>query len=226
MKLFGRLKLPAIIRRTQSPALLAPLRLLIETRAEGASPDEILRSIGKLERTTEGLDPASDAKIARKLNDLGVCHGLLGDSKKGVSVLRRFAAAPEDATPESGPGYAPKILGSVCFNRGVLEARHHRAGAAAWFNRALALNRKDDGALSCLGALHLWNGHHEKAVTTLREALKLNPDAVEAHFNLAVACERLSKQSEARDHFQTFLVLAKQRGVHLAQQQMAEKALA
>lgn len=58
------------------------------------------------------------------------------------------------------------------------------------------------------GVKHYEQGHWDVAQDHFIKALAVNPDLVEAHYNLALALDKLGQHGEATNHFQKALDLA------------------
>ncbi len=58
------------------------------------------------------------------------------------------------------------------------------------------------------GIKHYNKGHWDKAEQHFREAVKADNDLAEAHYNLALALDKLGQHREAADHFGQALKLA------------------
>jgi Tfp pilus assembly protein PilF len=50
-------------------------------------------------------------------------------------------------------------------------------------------------------------GQLNEARQQLRLATRIDPDYADAHYNLAVVCEKMNAESEARDHWNVYLKL-------------------
>ena len=47
----------------------------------------------------------------------------------------------------------------------------------------------------------------QEALAHYQEAIRLKPDYADAHYNLAIVCEKMNAESEARDHWSVYLKL-------------------
>jgi predicted Zn-dependent protease len=81
------------------------------------------------------------------------------------------------------------------------------AAAREAFEAALALDPDQPEARFNLANLVLENGDLELAVAELRRVLQTAPDFADAHYNLAVALERLGGRAAARAHLEHYLSL-------------------
>ena len=88
-----------------------------------------------------------------------------------------------------------------------LPARRHAAAAREAFEAALALDPDQPEARFNLANLVLEAGDLELAVAELRRVLQATPDFADAHYNLAVALERLGGRAQARAHLEHYLAL-------------------
>ncbi len=81
------------------------------------------------------------------------------------------------------------------------------AAARDAYEAALALDPDQPEARFNLANLVLENGDLELAVAELRRVLQAAPDFADAHYNLAVALERLGGRAAARVHLEQYLSL-------------------
>jgi Flp pilus assembly protein TadD len=81
------------------------------------------------------------------------------------------------------------------------------ASAREAYEAALALDPDQPEARFNLANLVLENGDLELAVAELRRVLQAAPDFADAHYNLAVALERLGGRAAARVHLEQYLSL-------------------
>lgn len=58
------------------------------------------------------------------------------------------------------------------------------------------------------GVAHFEQGHWDAAQDHFLNALAVNPDLAEAHYNIALTLDKLGKHGEATEHFQVALDLA------------------
>lgn len=58
------------------------------------------------------------------------------------------------------------------------------------------------------GVSHYNQGHHDVAEVHFRKAIEVDPSLAVAHFNLALALDKLNKHGEATEHFKKALELA------------------
>ncbi|MCA3014257.1 MAG: tetratricopeptide repeat protein [Myxococcaceae bacterium] len=78
------------------------------------------------------------------------------------------------------------FYGDAQSNKGLIrKLRNDRAGAKAWFIRALRSNQTQAQAANNLGVLLLEDGRLAEAEGLFRQALSVNPDYAEARGNLA-----------------------------------------
>src|SRR5262249_40409872 len=69
--------------------------------------------------------------------------------------------------------------------------------AAEAFSRALWLNREDAASHNGVGVCLLYQGQTDRAVESFRQAVKLQPDRVRYHCDLAAALHELGRENEA-----------------------------
>ena len=75
-------------------------------------------------------------------------------------------------------------------------------GAAEQLLRRMLLQLpRDADALHLLASVVMRQGRHAEAVTLLNEVVALQPQVMEAHFNLGTACLNLGQFQRAADHF-------------------------
>jgi tetratricopeptide (TPR) repeat protein len=94
-------------------------------------------------------------------------------------------------------------------NKGLIRRlRNDRAGAKAWFVRALRNNRHQHQAANNLGVLYLEEGRLAEAESMFLHALEGNPDYAEARSNLAAVHLRQRKFAEAEKAYRQLIISA------------------
>jgi len=90
----------------------------------------------------------------------------------------------------------------IAYEQGDLES------AAEYFQRAVQIEPSNAVALFNLGSTLDDLGRLNEARQQLRLATRLDPDYADAHYNLAIVCEKMNaEESEARDHWSVYLKL-------------------
>lgn len=74
---------------------------------------------------------------------------------------------------------------------------------SAWAGAApLALSDGSNAAMhNAEGIKHYEKGHWKEAYKHFNEAVQANPDAAEAHYNLALALDKMGQHQDAAKHF-------------------------
>jgi tetratricopeptide (TPR) repeat protein len=144
-------------------------------------------------------DPAAAARTAYEWFMEGMRLEAAGgvEEDEGAEACYRKALALD-------PG-----LAAAHTNLGNLAHRRHEPGRAREaFEAALALDPDQPEARFNLANLILEDGGDlELAVAELRRVVQIAPDFADAHYNLAVALERLGGRAQARAHLERYLVL-------------------
>ena len=82
------------------------------------------------------------------------------------------------------------------------------ADDAAGYEKMLEVEPGNARLHEAAAALYLLIGKDDVAIAHLRDAVRLSPDSVESHYNLATALARQQRPEEAEDHFRDTLRLA------------------
>jgi tetratricopeptide (TPR) repeat protein len=121
------------------------------------------------------------------------------------------AVAMEEAKPENAANLYKRILalednpethvnlGTICYNRRDYASaeKHYRAALATVPDYALAM-------FDLANVLDETN-RVEEAIAVYETAVKLSPTYADAHYNLALAYEKLGKNSNALPHWQKYV---------------------
>ena len=126
------------------------------------------------------------------------------------------------------------LLLGVAGSLGIISARRntdYRNDEVLW--RTVVERRPHWRAYSNLGEALQRAGRHSEAIQQHREALRLNPEAPEARYNLALDLERNGELDESISHYRAYLRLRpddvpahNQLGIALAKHGMMEEAIA
>lgn len=140
---------------------------------------------------------ANDPADSAGWNYLGVAFFRMKNFvKANEAYLKALALDPGNAMAYSN-------LGALHLARYVAakdEAMREEAVAA--FNKAIALDAKSVAAYNGRGAAFKFAGQVEAALGDWRKALELNPDFIDAYFNIAVTLLAAGRKAEANDCLQ------------------------
>ncbi|PYE51186.1 Flp pilus assembly protein TadD [Deinococcus yavapaiensis KR-236] len=145
-----------------------------------------------LKRYQENLQGVRDASLLRaSVPDEGVAQGIV--ALEAVAEAR--LADPDKALVALEPAFVHRTTAAEAQNvLGVIHAvLGDEASARASFDRALEIDPRHDRALTNIGNLFLERGELSEAEAYYRRALALNPDAPNAHHNLAVVLRKQKK---------------------------------
>ena len=122
-------------------------------------------------------------ELAEALNNLGVLYDRQGRDTEAIGMLRQ-AAEEFRLEPQGGPGFA-----NAAHNLArLLIAQKRYAAAISYLQDALKSNPPAELSAQlqvALGVAYAESGDSDRAIATLRQAIKSHPDLTEAHFNLA-----------------------------------------
>lgn len=94
-------------------------------------------------------------------------------------------------------------LGQIHRSRGELRL------AIAQFERALEINSRYVPAWNGLGAVRAMSGQHDAALAAFQEVVRLDPNAPQGHFNLALQLDQMNRRDEAVQRYRKFLEIAR-----------------
>ena len=93
--------------------------------------------------------------------------------------------------------------------------RNDLAAAREQWQHAIRIEPNHSLSLNQLGSLAITESRLTDAESYLRRSVKADPNNAEAHFNLALALEKLGRPGDARPHYQRFLEIAPAEYAHL-----------
>lgn len=215
----GRLYRRALVLAPESPEALMGLATLLETTGnpsaardayyrvlelapESPAPRRPLATLAMrsgdhaaaVDHFTRWLEALPDDLEARYL--LGMAHFLGGAHDQAIPVFESILG--------DRPDYLPAVyaLGVVLADR---PAEHTRARSL--LERALDAGWEAANASYLLGRISAEQGHDEAAVAALERALAENRELIDAHYQLALALNRLGRVEEARVRMERFRTL-------------------
>jgi tetratricopeptide (TPR) repeat protein len=129
-----------------------------------------------------------------------MAHLALSEVDEGIDALHKET----ELYPLNVQTY--KVLGRA------LTYLHRPEEALAVWRHVLALDQKDRDAAENVGAILLSSKRYDEAALELEEAVKLNPDIAELHFELANAYVKASKLDYAMPHYHKAIGLSPELG--------------
>jgi len=123
---------------------------------------------------------------------------------------KKIVAAPQYPKPEAKP--SSEIIGDA---KGFYDrARHlHKMGrlkdAKTLYQKALMLDEGHVYALNNLGVIHFQEGDYSEARKNLENAVRLKPEYVDPHYNLACLYAVKGEVKKSLDHLKTAVSLDK-----------------
>jgi tetratricopeptide (TPR) repeat protein len=175
---------------------------------------DIIRIEGEACRFADGQTLKTAGEIIAAGRSLGDCVRILARARDLAPKGRRRivldgagGAALEwesGRTTLEGQGVLPfdESHASVedLFEAAVLaESEGDLAGAARLYDMCARADRRDAIALYNLGNVHLQAKAYDEAILAYARATRRDPDFVEAHYNLALACEAIEQFDRARE---------------------------
>ncbi len=151
------------------------------------------------ERLLEGLT-AKDANSYRAWFDLGFLHNAQGRSEEAIAAYRKAVAAKPDIFESN-------------LNLGLMLARSNNQEAETFLRAATKL-KPADHAEEALWRAWLSLGHvmeaskPEEAAAAYHEAIRLQPNSVDAHLSLGSVLERQKDEKGAEEQYRRVLVSA------------------
>jgi Flp pilus assembly protein TadD len=179
-----------------------------------------LRAANELKKAGKPAEAIAEAEAARKLFppyiEEGNPYELLAEIYEEQG--QKDKAATELMAWRLQRGRDPKTFKKLAE---LLEASGRRKEAIQTLEEALQVSMYDVGIHERLGSWHLEEGNAKEAVREYRAALSLNPaDRAEAHYQLAMAYQKLADARNARREILSALEIAP--GYRPAQQLLLE----
>ena len=97
----------------------------------------------------------------------------------------------------------------------MLKARHY-AQAAVLLERADRLEPGKGSIIEALARAYYNSGQHDRAATTFRALIEIDPSAAYGHFGLGQSLKQLGQRDEARLHLRLAVALAPDSKVYLS----------
>lgn len=140
---------------------------------------------------------ANDAADSANWNYLGVAFFRMKNFGKAYEAYEKALALD----PQNAMVYAN--LGALFLARYVAAKDETlREEAVGAFNKAIELDAKSVAAYNGRGAAFKFTGQVEAALADWRKVLELQPDFIDAHFNIAVTLIAVGRKVEANDYLQ------------------------
>jgi len=120
--------------------------------------------------------------------NIGRCAVQEGDMARARTVLEKALAL------------SPKLARANFFYAKVLRADGNYEGAAARLRIVLAQYPRDRVAINDLGRILFLQRKYDEAVKTLRSVLAIDPEDLQAHYNLMLCYNGLGQEKLAKEH--------------------------
>lgn len=164
-----------------------------------------LEDLHQYDQALPALEKAANLAPERRgyLRDLAQIQMHFGRLKDARQSLNRAAALPE-----ADPGVLV-LLAQIDLEEGL--SGEKLGGAEKLLHRALELDGKYPPAHRSLGTLYTRRGEHEKAVKSLKQAIRYDPSDGQALFELGRALIRTGRKQEGEYYVKGFQLLSEAR---------------
>jgi tetratricopeptide (TPR) repeat protein len=125
--------------------------------------------------------------------NIGRCAVLEGDMQRARSVLEKALAI------------APNLARANFFYAKVLRSDGNYNGAAARLRMVLAQYPRDRVALNDLGRILFLQRKYDEAVKVLQSVLTIDPEDLQAHYNLMLCYNGLGNEKLAKEHQERYM---------------------
>src|ERR1035437_9167769 len=113
--------------------------------------------------------------------------------------------APARTVLEKAPALSPELAPGEFFYAKVLRADGNYEGAAARLRIVLAQYPRDRVAINDLGRILFLQRKYDEAVKTLQSVLAIDPEDLQAHYNLMLCYNGLGQEKLAKEHEARYL---------------------
>ena len=163
----------------------------------------------------------------QRWNDYGIGLFLQGDLKGAAAAFQKVAEADPNnpdgwinigrcavqegdmqrarAVLEKALALSPKLARANFFYAKVLRADGNYAGAAERLRMVLAQYPRDRVAINDLGRILFLQRKYDEAVKTLQSVLAIDPEDLQAHYNLMLCYNGLGQEKLAKEHEERYL---------------------
>jgi tetratricopeptide (TPR) repeat protein len=164
----------------------------------------------------------AEARDWQRWNDYGIGLLLQGDLKGAQAAFERITEADPDnpdgwvnigraavqegdmerarTALEKALSLSPNLARAHFFYAKVLRNDGHYDQAALHLRKVLAQYPRDRVALNDLGRILFLERRYSEAVDVLTSVLKIDPEDLQAHYNLMLCYNGLGKEEQAREH--------------------------